>query len=250
MRRPGLVAAMVLLALAGCAQPGPARSHSAASGSAHSSPTVAAGPSPSTDPPCAGSPPVRVLSVRNDNEKIPVELLGTGRVTVILSNQSDEDRCSWLPFAGNLVARGFRVALWEYAMYPATDELSAIVPAVHRDGRGGVILMGASKGAKTSLIVARGRAEPFVKGVVSLSAESVLQPGVDVARATAGLTVATLLVTARDDPYGSADALTSIRHGLTRAQVVRVPGSDHGTALLTNARVSSAVLGFIKRVSP
>ena len=249
MRRLGIVGALVLLAAAGCAQSAPTRSNPSHSGSAQYSPTVTAVPASPTDPPCPGNPPVRVLSVRNGNERIPVELLGTGRVTVVLSNQSDEDRCSWLPFARKLVPRGFRVALWEYAMYPAPDELAAIAPAVHRDGGGDVILMGASKGAKTSLLAARRRSHPFVAGVVSLSAESVLQPGIDVAKATAGLTVPTLLVTARDDPYGSTEALASIRHGLTHARVVRVPGSDHGTALLANATVSSAVLGFLKHVT-
>lgn len=210
MRHIGLVGTLVLLAVAGCAQSTPRQSSPPRSGPAQHSPAVNTSPSSPSQSPCRSTPPTRVLSVRNRNETIPVELLGTGKVTVVLSNQSDEDRCSWLPFTRTLVSRGFRVALWEYAMYPAPEELAAIAPAVHRDGGGDVILMGASKGATT------------------------------------GLTTATLLVTAAEDPYGSAEALAPIRHGLRHAQVVRVPGSDHGTALLTNATVSSTVLRFLR----
>jgi pimeloyl-ACP methyl ester carboxylesterase len=247
-RRLGLVAAVALLAAAACSRSAPTTASRGAE-SPHESPTRVAVPSSAAEPPCSNSPPVRVLSVRNGNEAIPVELLGTGRVTVVMSDQSDEGRCSWLPFAKALVSHGFRVALWEYAKYPAVDELAAIATAVHRDGGGGVVLMGASKGAKASLVAAARAKQPFVTGVISLSAESFLQPRTDVAEATAGLRVATLLVTARQDPYGSAEALGSIRRGLLHAQVVKVPGRDHGTALLTNATVSSAVLDFLRHVN-
>src|SRR5262249_15140542 len=152
-----------------------------------------------------------------------------------LSNQSDEDHCPWMPFATTLVANGYRVALWDYGGEDPRTELFAVTTALaaypHR-GSGAIVLMGASKGAKTSLLTTRAHHPAHLVGVVSLSAESTLAPDIDVASDSAGLTTPTLLITAVDDDYGSADALPAISRGLAHAREVTVPGSDHGTALL------------------
>lgn len=177
-----------------------------------------------------------------------VSLLGAGDVTVVLSNQSDEDMCSWMPFATVLVAHGYRVALWNYGGADPRDELGAVITALgvypHR-GPGSIVLMGASKGAKTSLVTARSAHPAHLIGVVSLSAEATLAPGIDVASGSAGLTTPTLLITSVDDDYGSAEALPTISRGLTHAQVLRVPGRDHGTALLEDPGVTAAILAFL-----
>ena len=162
----------------------------------------------------------------------------------MLSNQSDQDRCAWVPFARTLVDKGFRVALWDYGDGPPQAELAGVVGAVRDAGAGRVILLGASKGAKTSLVAAR-QLGSAVAGVVSLSAEAELAPSTDVASASAGLTVPVLLVTADADPYGSAEALEGIRRGVADARVVRVAGAVHGTLLLDNAAVSAEILAFL-----
>jgi pimeloyl-ACP methyl ester carboxylesterase len=110
-------------------------------------------------------------------------------------------------------------------------ELAEVASAVGADGVGRVVLLGASKGAKASLVAAR-QLGPAVAGVVSLSAEAGLAPDIDVASASAGITVPVLLVTADQDRYGSAEALDGIRRGLANAEVLRVPGAAHGTLLL------------------
>ena len=46
---------------------------------------------------------------------LPVAVLGTGSRGVLLSNQSDEDLCAWLPLARTLARSGFRVGLYDYS---------------------------------------------------------------------------------------------------------------------------------------
>jgi pimeloyl-ACP methyl ester carboxylesterase len=190
-------------------------------------------------PPCPASGPV--------GGRVPVSLLGTGRVTVVLSNQSDEDMCAWMPFATVVVSAGYRVALWNYGGDDPRTELAAVISTLAGHP---IVLMGASKGAKTSLLTAKAAHPDDLIGIVGLSAEAILNPGIDVAKGSAGLTTPTLLVTAVDDPYGSADALPEISRGLAHAQVLRVPGSDHGTDLLKHPEVASAVLAFLGQLSP
>ncbi len=206
------------------------------------------GPPPPPAPTVAGCPSGSGTSVAVGGTTVQVQFIGSGPTTVILSNQSDRDRCSWSTFAQTLTRNGFRVALWEYAAAGPLAGLAAITRAVHADGATQVVLLGASEGAKASLITARRLAAPYVVGVVSLSAEAILQPGIDVAQACAGLTAPTLLVTSNDDSYGSTGALKAIRSGLPHAEILRVPGSDHGVELLTDTAVDDAVVAFLHRV--
>jgi pimeloyl-ACP methyl ester carboxylesterase len=86
--------------------------------------------------------------------------------------------------------------------------------------------------------------------VVSLSAERTLQ-GADVPSAVARLRVP-VLVTAREDPYGSADAAPDLYRALAHApsrQLLVVDGDAHGEDLLTGGggrRVQAAVLSFLR----
>jgi pimeloyl-ACP methyl ester carboxylesterase len=209
------------------------------------SPTATPGSSGTTLPCPSGG----VITATVSGERMSVSLLGDGVVTVVLSNQSDEDRCSWMPFATTLVANGYRVALWDYGGGDPRAELFAVTMALaaypHR-GSGAIVLMGASRGAKTSLLTARADHPAHLVGVVALSAESTLAPDIDVARGSAGLTTPALLITAVDDDYGSAEALPAISRGLPQAQVLRVPGSDHGTALLDDSGVTATILAFLR----
>lgn len=194
-----------------------------------------------------------MLPVAVDGETVSVQILGQGSTVVILSNQSDEDLCAWLPFAAVLSDNGFRVALWDYGGASPIDELAAVADAVQAntvpgDAVRAVVLMGASKGAKVSLVTARRMNAPHIIGVVSLSAEATLRPDTDVASAVAGLHTPTLLVTSDDDPYGSAQALEPIRRGIVTAEVLRVSGADHGTAMLADADVATAVLAFLRGI--
>jgi pimeloyl-ACP methyl ester carboxylesterase len=187
-----------------------------------------------------------VLTASAPGEKLPVGVLGTGRVTVVLSEQSDELLCSWLSLAHHLTARGYRVAVWDFGGDDPVTELTGVVAALRAAGDTPVILAGASEGAKTSLIAAT-RLHPSPLGVLSLSAEAELQ-GTDVAPAVHRLPCPALLVTARGDPYGAASAARTFAATAPpgRVRLVTVPGADHGTALLAGSG-SAPVLARIDR---
>jgi len=115
-----------------------------------------------------------------------------------------------------------------------------------------IVLMGASEGAKVSIIAAAtGRTAP--SGVVSLSAEQVLLPAIAVITSVRRLHCPLLLVTAAGDPYGSAQAARGFMKAAPGPdkQLVTVRGADHGTALLSGSAartVVPAVLAFLGHV--
>ncbi|SEL98601.1 alpha/beta hydrolase [Streptacidiphilus jiangxiensis] len=197
--------------------------------------------------------PIATITVRGPQSSvIPVAVLGTGPRTVVLSNQSDRFLCAWLPLVRRLTGEGYRVVLWDYAGEPPVDELRAVVAAVRGGGAGPVVLMGASKGAKTSIVAAAGL-RPAVAGVVSLSAEQTLAPDVVVAPYVPELPCPLLLLTAVNDGYGSAAAAETFRAEARPGTVrlVSVPGDAHGVDLLAGptAKASlTAVDAFLARV--
>ncbi len=197
---------------------------------------------------CVGAGQARLLAMPHG----PAVVLGRGPAGVVLSNQSDRNLCGWLPFGRVLAARGFQVLLYDYGIAgDLYDDIGAAVNQLHRLGARRVVLLGASEGAKASLVAAGG-IRPPVAGVVSLSAERTLR-GADVPAAAAKLRVPVLLVTAREDPYGSADAAPDLYRALAHApsrQLLVVDGDAHGEDLLSGAsgrRVQAAVLGFLRR---
>lgn len=231
---------------------------SASSGARPPSPATAAAPAtsatsgPGSDPlsldNCASIRPVRVLAAGDEQ----IAVLGTGSRVVILTDESDEDLCTWLPFATTLTDAGYRVALWDIAGVDPVAELIRVTVAVRGAGTRSIVLMGASQGAKASLIAAVS-IRPAVAGVVSLSAESTLRATIDVPRAVRPLRVPVLLVTASHDAYGSDTAGPDIKKSMagTDKRLIVVAGTDHGTALLSGRAgpaVTADVMAFLHRV--
>jgi pimeloyl-ACP methyl ester carboxylesterase len=183
-----------------------------------------------------------------------VAVLGRGPVGVVLSNQSDQNLCGWLPFARMLAARGFRVLVYDYGITadPAGDVAKAAA-TLRELGVRTVMLTGASQGAKASLIAAPA-IRPPVGGVVSLSAERTMG-GQEVQPFAAKLRAAVLFVVARGDPYGAADATPRLYRVAAKAssrRLVLMPGDAHGTGLLTGpngARVRSMIIDFLSEHS-
>jgi len=174
---------------------------------------------------------------------------GTGPRTVVLSNQSDEDQDSWQTYADHLVAEGYRVAMWDYGTSDAVSGLGDVVKMLREQQTGPVFLIGASKGGKTSLVAAADL-KPPVTGVVTLSAEAVLSPNIDVSTYVKRLTCPVLLLTATEDGYGSADAAKTFEADLPNlAHTLAYPGADHGTALLsgpTGSKVIADIDAFLQ----
>ena len=230
----------MLLAAACGSGSGPSAA-SPSSASAGSSSTHAA--EPLAPWPCLANVHATPAAVPGTPE-LTVALIGAGTRVVILSNQSDEDLCSWLPLAQRLVGRGLKVALYDFVTSPRAD-LGRAITYLRGHGATAVSLVGASQGAKTSIVEAATVAPP-VQAVVSLSAEDALQ-GVAVAPYAAKLRVPTLFLTAAQDAYGSTPATKGYyRTAPARTKrLVVVPGTAHGTALLTSASVTDTVLDFV-----
>ena len=170
-----------------------------------------------------------------------VTVVGAGSRGVVLSNQSDEDLCSWAPFARTLASAGFRVALYDYGNTSPDAEAVAAAAALRGLGATKIALVGASEGAKASILGA-GRAR--AAAVVSLSAERYLG-GIDVVPAARRLTAPVLYLYAKADPYSESDTPTLYRATKERAKtLVALSGSAHGTALLP--RVSSRIVAFLR----
>ncbi|MFL6074316.1 MAG: alpha/beta hydrolase [Mycobacteriales bacterium] len=232
MRR-GLAAAVLLLLATGC---GGGRAHH-----------VAANPSPA--PTFALSGCVREGEGQIFHQPVDGVLLGSGPRGVVLSHQSDGNLCQWLDFGRQLAGQGYHVALWDCCGADPAASLASVVTLLRQAGASKVTLVGASMGAKIS-IIGGAQVSPPVDGVVALSPEEYLR-AIEIAPYAARLAVPFLCVTADQDPYGSgpmcpkfvAAARTPDRREL------RVPGTDHGIALLHDTGVESAVLAFLARTT-
>jgi hypothetical protein len=176
---------------------------------------------------------------------LPVAILGTSQRAVVLSDESDENACSWRSLAATLAAAGYRVALYDYTAADPRTNLTSIVAYLRGTGARTIALVGASEGAKTSIMVGAGL-NPPADAVVSLSAEEALL-GTDVAPYAAQLRTPTLFVTAQDDPFGAATATVAYYRSAPAAakQLLVRPGMEHGTELLSDPVVHQAVLDFL-----
>jgi dienelactone hydrolase len=178
-------------------------------------------------------------------------VLGGGATGVVLSNQSDGSLCDWLPFGKRLASSGFRVLLYDYgATADPEGDVELAAAKLRSFGAGAIVLVGASEGAKASLVAATTMRPPPL-AVVSLSAERTLR-GTDVAPAAAKLTAPVLFITARDDSL-VGDATERLYQAAGRAAARRletVPGDAHGTDLLAGAagaKLQGDVLSFLRR---
>jgi len=209
-------------------------------------------PAPSSLDGCLTAGPATIEAVSDAyGGTLAVATIGTGPRVVVLSNESDEDLCSWLPFAGRLVRSGYRVVLWDYGGSSPADELMKVVRHIRSSGTSKIVLMGASEGAKSSLVAAA-QITPMVQGIVSLSAESVLQADINVIDYVRRLHCRLFLLTASRDIYGSAQVAPLYLRAAPslHKRLLTVPGTDHGTALLagrSGRQTVPAILSFLRR---
>lgn len=172
-------------------------------------------------------------------------LLGHGTTGVLLSNESDKGLCSWLPLVRSLVAAGKRVLVHDWqTQFPALETVAAARTLGRSADR--VILVGASEGAKASLIAA---AAVSPAGVVSLSAERFLG-STDVKRVVPRLSTPVLFVMAKDDSEAKYDTPELFRATPRPSRrLVVLGGAAHGVDLLvgpTARRVRTLILDFAR----
>jgi pimeloyl-ACP methyl ester carboxylesterase len=172
---------------------------------------------------------------------IRIVSLGSAANAVVVSNESDQDLCGWLPFAATLASSKLRVVLYDYASDPETD-LLAVANYLRSHGAARVALLGASVGADASIRVAS-RLTPAPAALVTLSAEG------RTGGAEKKIICPALFVTAAQDPYGSAAAGPVLLKSAAAAhkRLVVVSGSLHGTALFSDPTIGPAVRAFLAR---
>jgi pimeloyl-ACP methyl ester carboxylesterase len=172
-------------------------------------------------------------------------VLGEGHAAVVISNESEQDLCSWKDVADSLLAQGYTVALYDY-IGAADDNAVAVARWMRAHGASKLALFGGSMGAMASVIAAA-RLKPAPDALVALSAEQYLE-GSDVGMSAVKLRCPTLFVTADNDPYGSDSADAGFQklapEGVSTLTVV--PGADHGIQLLTHPDVMQQVTAFLK----
>jgi pimeloyl-ACP methyl ester carboxylesterase len=212
---------------------------------ARSAPASGLAPSPHPSQwPCLNGMHATVIGVPGTSPVLNLAVVGSGDRAVVFSDESDADLCSWLPYARMLAGDGLRVVLYDYALGPR-DDLAHVTGYLRAQGTHAIALVGASEGAKASIVAGTSQR---VQAVVSLSAEDALS-GLPVAPYARRLAVPTLYVSAADDPYGAASATRAFYKlaPATAKQLVIVPGTAHGTALLARPALARDVTAFIQR---
>jgi pimeloyl-ACP methyl ester carboxylesterase len=214
--------------------------------------SASASPLPTTLDGCVRTgPTVQVVKLAaSHDDEIETAILGHGSAGVVLANQSDRDLCSWLPFARVLERAGYRVLVFDYGAAEPWIEIAAAAETLHRLGVARVSLIGASEGAKASIVAAARDTTP-VQAVASISAERYFRDGTDVKRWAARLARPILFVMAKNDPFAAADTPTLYRAcSAPVKKLVTVAGDAHGIDLLSGANgdlVRRDILSFLRR---
>ena len=191
----------------------------------------------------------RAIVLHPHGAALKAVIVGAGTTTFVLSNESDQNLCSWLPFVRTLNAYHYTALLYDY-QDPAELSADARAGAIAARAAGArqIVLMGASVGARAS-INAAATAPPGIVAVISLSAErTVRSDPTDLVKSARRVTTPTLLISTRDDPFVNDATIPLLKTlGSTRKRALILPGADHGTSLLTDgnrSRVQAAILAF------
>nr|BFE57452.1 hypothetical protein GCM10020063_019780 [Dactylosporangium thailandense] len=246
-----------LLLLAACAAPAPAPAE----------PAVSAKPGPpSPTPRWCGEPQLDDRQVALPGEHgtyLAGYLLGAGDVTLVVVPQASATACSWLAWAKDKAAAGYRVLAFDFSgegrsgradTGHASDDVTAAVAFARTGATGPVVIVGASRGA-TAALVAAARLDPPPAAVISLSGPGDYA-GESALDAVPRLTAPVLYLAAAADGRFTADAraMYDATPGERRTLTV-VPGRLHGTALLTIAaegatEAAKAVDDFLRATAP
>jgi pimeloyl-ACP methyl ester carboxylesterase len=174
-------------------------------------------------------------------------IVGTGTTAIVLLNESDENLCSWVPFARTLARAGYRALLTDVTAATQVEFAPVAARYLRAHGAKRVVLIGASVGARASLAAA---ARGHVDAAVALSAEQRTSNGPpDLLGVLPHLEVPTLMVYARDDGYiGGMDFARNLyRHVAVKDKhLLILPGDAHGTATLPKAQAT--ILRFLATV--
>ena len=192
---------------------------------------------------CATSDDGEIVELSVEGETLDAIVVGDGPAGVVLAHQRGSNLCEWLPFAQRLADQGYSALAFDFGSLGLAESVAAAAEELQRRGVRRVVLAGASMGGTASLVAAG--SAPGVVGVVSLSGPEVYSD-LDAGAAVRGLEMPLLLLAARDDGYFPADAQRLFRLARTTdKELVLLPGSAHGTALLSAGRARRSFESFI-----
>ncbi|MBA3333843.1 MAG: alpha/beta hydrolase [Actinobacteria bacterium] len=178
------------------------------------------------------------------------------RTTVVLSHMSVGDLCQWTPYARRLAAKGFFVFPFDFRGHGsspgrqnharAAADVVAAVRAVRALGARKVVIGGASLGG-IAVVIAAPKLGTAVQGVVAVSAPAAIAGELDARPSAPRLRVPTLYLAAEEDqnaPYDFAADAQALHDatGTSEKRVEIVPGSQHGTFLVSSSAAGRALI--------
>jgi dienelactone hydrolase len=180
-------------------------------------------------------------------EDLPIVgvVVGSGPRGVVLAHASDENLCSWLPYARQLAASGHRVLAFDSAPGVRTDlEIAAAVEAMRRTGSEHVIAGGASMGA-TGALIGSAALPSQPAAVVSLSGPASYGP-LRALRAVRRLHAPVFFASSEEDqPYANDAREMYAATPSSDRRLEIVPGTAHGERMLEDLAFRARVMAFI-----
>lgn len=191
------------------------------------------------------------------SEPFAVGVAGDGPVGVVVANTLIGHVCDWLPWAQDLIAKGYRVALFDYSFVPTqvgipsavgkgSSELIAVGAKLKELGAQKVVYAGGSLGGSVALNAAT-RDNADTAGVIVLSGGLP-----ELAKEAAAVKVPVIYAVAEDDfaAYTTIKGLDKV----TKDSTVKVyEGAAHANEMFGDKRYAAKLLkaltDFIKGVS-
>jgi hypothetical protein len=203
---------------------------------------------------CLGPDRARLIALPVQDTQVNVGVLGTGMTGVVIAYERNGRVCTWLRLGDRLVARGYRVAVFDYTeVQDAGRDVGMVVARLRTEGVRQIFLVGGSRGGG-AVLHAGVDVTPPVAGVVDIAGG--LPDGETQARQ---LRVPLLLIAAHDDTMlrslnrPAPSFMNRLYHAATRApdrQLLLVAGTEHASELFDGAaatEVTDAVLGFLHK---
>lgn len=215
----------------------------------------------------SGAPPTVATSsgrtvhfTTEDGIDLGGHVFGSGRDGVILCHMYPADQSSWYLTAQELAAQGYLVLTFDFRGYGQSGgqkeidkidrDVTAAITEIRTEGATAVVLAGASMGG-TAALIAGDRAQALssirLAGIATLSAPVEFE-GLSAADAVPHILVPLLFIAATGD-VGAAGARQLEQLSFGKGELQILPGSDHGTNLLSGsqgAKVYQLLVGFIK----
>lgn len=260
--RWGALAGALLFLLAACSTgPGRTAASSDRIGAASGGPTPAIAPTP-LHRQCLTPDeyPAEVWFDALDGSRLSGLVLGQGSTGVLLAHQHWFNLCSFLPLARELAQAGYQVLVFEFRGFgasPPTDkrvarwldqDVGGGIRELRRRGAERVVLVGASMGATSSLVLAahpRHGPELPVAGIVSISGPARFYE-MDASAAVKRLWMPLLFIASEvDGKFTDAAHLLYRTAPAPSKRLVIVPGNGHGSGLLNHGPYAAGLRSLI-----